>query len=90
MTNRRDWWPTATTAERLKQVTAAAAYLSRKETAILLGTTRQNITDFASHHGIRFGDMTPIRVAARMSDDDDFPDGLGVTPLDREIARLGL
>ena len=90
MSNRREWWPSATTADRLKQVMAASGYLSRKETAIMLGTTRANITDFASHHGIRFGDVAPIRIAARMTDDDDTTAMAGVVPLDREIARLGL
>jgi hypothetical protein len=86
--SRRLWWPNATTAARKVQVRGAIDIgLTRKETAVLLGTTRQNIADFANKNGISF-DEPAVRVARPAGDDEFEPDSHGVQGIDRHFARM--
>jgi galactose mutarotase-like enzyme len=86
--SRRLWWPSATTAARKVQVRGAVDIgLTRKEAAVLLGTTRQNVADFAKQHGISF-DAPAVRIARKASDDEFEPVGEGVQGIDRHFARM--
>jgi len=86
--SRHLWWPTATTAARKAQVRGAVDIgLTRKETAVLLGTTRQNIADFANLHRISF-DAPAVRIARPASDDEFEAKGPEIQGIDRHFARI--
>jgi hypothetical protein len=86
--NRRKWWQTATIAARAVQVRGAIDIgLTRKEAAILLGTTRQTLSDFAKDQGIHF-EGPSVRIARPASLDEFEHHGDGVQALDRQLSRV--
>jgi len=82
----RKWWQAATPAAKLRQIVGAVDIgLTRREAAILLGTTRACVGVFANAHGVQFAD--DLRGRPGPSIEKLMPEDTAA--LDHELAQSG-